>query len=73
MDAVTVLTVSVEYIKLVALIVDAVSVDVTFIEKVVIVFPRREMVLNVVTLMVDAVILDAAIPFTEKVLPNMVE
>ena len=37
------------------------------------VFPRIVIVLNVVVFIVDAVILDAAIPFIESVLPVMVE
>jgi hypothetical protein len=37
------------------------------------VLPRRVMVLNVEIFIVDVVILDAAIPFVEIVLPVMVE
>jgi hypothetical protein len=73
LDAVTVLIVTVEYIKLVALIVEAVSVDVTFMEMVDVIFPRRVIVLNINTFSVDAVILDAAIPFAKRVLPDIVE
>jgi hypothetical protein len=71
--AVIVLTVRVENIKLVALIVDAVTVEVTFTDCVVRVLPRWVMALTVVIFIVDAVILDATITFAEIVLPIMVE
>ena len=73
LDVVSVLIVRVEYIKLVALIVETVSVDVTYAIWVIVVFPRRVMVLNVVIFIVDAVIVDAEIPFANTVLPIMVE
>jgi hypothetical protein len=61
--AIRVLTVSVEYIKLVALIVDAVTVEVTFMDWVTMVLPRRVIVLMFAIFIVDAVILDVEIPF----------
>jgi len=63
LEATRVLMVTLENIKLVALIVDAVSVEPTFIELVVMLFPAAVIVLIVVIFIVEAVILDAATRF----------
>jgi hypothetical protein len=73
LDAVSVLMVTVENAKLVALIVEAVRVEATVIELVVMVLPRTAMVLINPMFMVDVIILDAAIIVAVTVLPVIVE
>ena len=73
LEATRVLIFTVEKAKLVALIVDAVSVEPTFIELTTMAFPTTVIVLMVVIFIVEAVILDAIIRFAETVLPVIVE
>jgi hypothetical protein len=70
---VRVLTFSVEYPRLIELIVDAVTVEFTVIILIIAVFPRIVLVFSVVMCIVEAVKVDTEIVLVLSVLPAIVE